>query len=266
MQTRSTSPSPIDACPGAVDARGFAVRNLTAAFIAFTALTAGSAASAASLQVAPVLLDVVSTGDAATSITLRNSGTRPINAQVRVFRWTQVNGADAYEETDDVAVSPPFLTLRPDADFTVRVVRKSGTPIHGEESYRLIADELPDPENRSGGTINLVVRHSVPVFFRSPDTSNPSVTWSVSAATGKLETDAVNDGDRRLRVAALKVTDAGGSVVNYGEGLIGYVLGHSSAVFISKTSVRGFTGGKAQITAQGDIGPINATAPITLRK
>ena len=49
---------------------------------------AASGASAASLQVAPVLLEVVAPGAAAT-ITLRNNGAKPIATQVRVFRWIQ---------------------------------------------------------------------------------------------------------------------------------------------------------------------------------
>ena len=50
-------------------------------------------AQAASLQVAPVLVEV-SLPAAASSLRLRNFGTKPITAQVRIYRWSQHNGQD----------------------------------------------------------------------------------------------------------------------------------------------------------------------------
>lgn len=242
------------------------MRQFALSLLALGVLTGLSAAQAASLQVAPVLLDVTTAGDAATSITLRNSGTRPINAQVRVFAWTQANGHDVLRATKDVAVSPPILSLRPNTDFTVRVVRVSGVPVRGEESYRLIADELPDPRAQRAGSVNLIVRQSVPVFFRSPDASGPSLSWSVFKSGGKLQVEATNEGDRRVRVTDLRVTNGSRKYVNYGNGLIGYVLGHSSAVFTSKSFVRGFNFGKVHISAQLDTGHLSTIASISARK
>ena len=56
---------------------------------------AASGAAAASLQVAPVLLEVVAPGAAAT-VTLRNNGAKPIATQVRVFRWIQQAGGSGW--------------------------------------------------------------------------------------------------------------------------------------------------------------------------
>lgn len=104
------------------------------------ALAAPSPAAAASLQVTPILVDVAAEGAAATSVTLKNSSGKPVNAQLRVFRWTQANGQDQYEETTDVAASPPMVTMKPNGEYVIRVVRTSRAPVHGEESYRLVAD------------------------------------------------------------------------------------------------------------------------------
>ncbi|MFZ0495263.1 MAG: fimbria/pilus periplasmic chaperone [Methylocella sp.] len=125
---------------------------------------AASGASAASLQAAPVLLEVVAPAAAAT-VTLRNNGAKPIATQVRVFRWIQEAGVERLEPTEDVVASPPAVELQPGEDYVARVVRVTKKPVEGEEAYRLFVDELPEaPQGRH--TVNLVVRHSIPLFFR----------------------------------------------------------------------------------------------------
>ena len=64
-------------------------------------LTVCRTAGAGSLQIEPVLIDVTAPG-AASAVTLRNEGTTPINAQIRVFRWSLINGQEKLEPTEDV--------------------------------------------------------------------------------------------------------------------------------------------------------------------
>lgn len=181
---------------------------------------------ASSLEVSPTSLDIVADGPAAGALLLRNRAAAASNVQVRLYRWTQADGVDVLEPTADVAASPPFATLAPGADYTVRVVRLSKRPIVGEEAYRLLVDELPAPR-QADGTINLAIRHSLPIFFRTPIARGPEVEWRAAIRDGKLMVSARNAGDRRLRVAALRVTDRRGIVVDFGRGLAGYVLGHT---------------------------------------
>ena len=82
--------------------KSFCVRaSLTALFASH-----GAMLQAASLQVAPVLVEVPAPG-ATSTLKLHNEGTKPLDAQIRIFRWTQVNGVDTLTPTDDVAASPP---------------------------------------------------------------------------------------------------------------------------------------------------------------
>ena len=106
-----------------------------------TALFASPCAmpQAASLQVAPVLVEVPAPGATAT-MKLRNEGTKPLDAQIRIFQWTQVDGADVLTPTNDVVASPPVASLRPGTDYTVRIVRTKKEPAVKEEAYRLLVD------------------------------------------------------------------------------------------------------------------------------
>src|SRR5437660_4977635 len=232
----------------------------TALLCALSAFAASVPASAGSLQVAPVLVDVTAPG-AASTVTLRNEGTTPINAQVRVFRWSLVNGKERLDPTDDVVASPPSFTLSPKVQYITRIVRVSKQPVIGEESYRLLVDQLPDLSQQRNGSVNLMVRYSIPVFFGASNKKNPTVAWSVATSGDKVTLTARNSGDRRLRISALTLRDASGKSLSFGNGLAGYALGQST---MSWTVPRhGFTpNGSISVTAQSDGGPIQAVASI----
>ena len=233
----------------------------TAVCAALFAFAASAPASAGSLQVAPVLVDVTAPG-AASTVTLQNEGATPINAQIRVFRWSLVNGKERLDPTDDVVASPPSVTLSPKGQYITRIVRVSKQPVVGEESYRLMIDQLPDLSQQKNGAVNLMVRYSIPVFFGTSDKKNPSMAWSVATSGDKITLTARNSGDRRLRISALTLRDASGKSLSFGNGLAGYALGQSSVSWTIPR--RGFTpSGAASVVAQSDGGPIQASASIT---
>ncbi len=240
----------------------------TVAKVLFTAtllLGACNLAHAGSLQVEPVLVDVTAPS-AASTVTLRNEGATPIDAQIRVFRWSLVDGQEKLEPTDDVVASPPSVTLTPKGQYIARIVRVSKRPVTGEESYRLLVDQLPDLSQQKNGTVNLLVRYSIPVCFGAPDKKSPTVSWSLAIKGDKITLTARNNGERRLRISALSLRDANGRSISFGNGLAGYALGQSTKSWTAPGSARGFaTNGSASISAQSDNGPIQAVASVTGR-
>jgi fimbrial chaperone protein len=217
-----------------------------------------SPAVAASLQVAPVRFEIPAPGATAT-LTVRNEGPAPISAQTRVFRWRQVGGKDALEPTTAVVASPPIVALQPRMNYAVRVVRTSRQPVAEEEAYRLLVDQLPDASRQKGGTVQLLLRHSIPVFFVPPDANPPQLAWSVRTQGGRLTVTVANSGGRRVQISGLQVKDGRGATVSFGEGLTGYALSGSTMSW-TRPAPRGFGAGTATITANGDAGPINASA------
>jgi fimbrial chaperone protein len=216
----------------------------------------GALLHAASLQVAPVSVEVPAPG-ATSTLKLRNEGAKPLNAQVRIFRWTQVDGADQLTPTEDVAASPPLASLRPGTDYTVRVVRTNKEPVAKEESYRLLIDELPEATAGAAATVNIALRYSIPVFFNAPGGAVPKLSFELKQHGGKPTIVVSNAGDRRMRLAKLKFTDGKGAIANFGDGLAGYVLGHSSKSFDVPANAKGFgAGGVVALSALSDAGPI----------
>ncbi|WP_177176667.1 fimbrial biogenesis chaperone [Faunimonas pinastri] len=221
---------------------------------ALASLASFGVAHAAGMSISPVLLDLQAPATTA-SVTLRTSGQDPIAVQVRVFRWTQQNGEDRVDPTRDVVASPPLVRLQPGADYQVRIVRLAKQPATSEESYRLLVDELPDPGRRRAGTVSLLVRYSVPVFF-GPDTGAADVKWTATRAGGGIAVTAINTGTKRARIVDLSVEDGGGHVVAERRGLAGYVLAGATRHW----TLRGKAGGGSLHVRTGRSGGKDASA------
>lgn len=215
---------------------------------------------AASLQVSPIILEVTAPGAAAT-VTLRNNGKRPIATQVRVFRWSQEGGGEQLVPTTDVVASPPAVELRPDQDYVVRVVRTAKHPIEGEEAYRLFIDELPEPRQQTRA-VTFVLRHAIPVLFDSQGSAAPSLAWRVTQSARDVSLTVTNQGDRRFRLASVKITDPSGGSVSFGPGLVGYVLGRSTMTFTVPSKPVLHQGAKVSIVGRAEDGAFNAQAAV----
>ena len=218
-------------------------------------LLGSTGTNAASLRVAPTTIDLVAP-DSATTLTLRNEDSHSIDVQIRIFRWSQVGGAERLEPTTDVVASPPFTRLAPNSDYVVRIVRVTKAPVVGEESYRLLADELPDPSRHRPGAVNFILRYSIPVFFTSPDASSPDVSWNLQPGGNAVLLTAKNNGARHLRIADLKLTVAGDTIANR-IGLVGYVLGRANMRWPMPSSGSSVSGHSVVLSAQSDSGAIN---------
>lgn len=234
-------------------------------FTLAAALIAGlyiSPSHATSLRVSPVILDLKAPS-AASSLRIWNDAKTPINVQVRIFRWTQQNGLDVLTAVEDVVASPPMTQLKPGAENLVRIVRLSKAPIKAEESYRIMVDELPSQGKKPSGTINLVVRHSIPVFFSTATTSDAEPVWSVTQKANGYQVTVSNKGLKRLRIANLKLTGGNGQAVAQQKGLVGYVLGKSGASWLIPATGGKKANGTLNISADSEGGPVNATARVT---
>ena len=224
---------------------------LSAANFALLALTCP--ALAGSLQVSPINIEM-GQGISTTTENLENKGTSVITAQVRVFKWTQTDGKESLTPTTDVVASPPALKIQPGAKATVRIVRLSKATVVGEESYRLIIDDIPPPPDKPGDAVTFAVRHAIPVFFQAPGIKS-KLTWTAAIKGGELELTAANAGDLHSRLAQMTVT-SNGTVVGSLNGLAGYVMGHDASHW--KFKVKGVGAGSTlSLKASSNDGPIS---------
>lgn len=218
---------------------------------------------AASYQVTPMSVEIRAPG-ATSSVTVKNDGDAAMNAQIRVYRWTQTNGQEKLEPTTDVVASPPMTNVLPKSEQTIRLVRTSKQPLAGEESYRIYIDEIPDPSKRKSGQVAVALRYSIPVFFVPPTPTESKVGWTIKRTGEGTIVFATNNGDRRVKLSGMKIKDQAGNVVALGEGLNGYVLARSTMRWVlpGNAAKLGLNGPVA-ISARGDDGLINVQAQAT---
>ncbi|MGH6781252.1 MAG: fimbrial biogenesis chaperone [Sphingomonadaceae bacterium] len=236
------------------------MRRLSASIFALM-LAAGAPVQASSLRVAPVCLDIRAPGATAT-IRVWNDAPQPVNVQIRIFRWNQQDGEERLVPTQDVVVSPPITTLAGGGENIVRVVRVAKKPISAEESYRVIVDELPDPARRNTGTITLVIRHSIPVFFGGTRGKDSAIDWSVQRRAGGYQVSARNTGAGRLRLSNL-ILHAGNGAIARRDGLVGYALaGATMRWLVFSEENGGSPSGPITISAESEAGPVNAAASL----
>jgi fimbrial chaperone protein len=187
----------------------------------------------ASLQVAPVTLTLTPRQNA-DGLWLSNNGDAPLQAQARIYRWTQVDGEDRLEPTRDLTLSPPMLQVGPGERQLVRVIRLGPPPDSVEASYRVIVDELPvpvaaDAPPRPG--LDFVLRYSLPIFLRPLSDADRAVPATPSPLTatlvddgGKTQFQLENRGTGHVQIADLVFVDPAGKRLVLRQGLAGYVL------------------------------------------
>ena len=240
------------------------MRRLLALLAVVPGLVFAQDGRAASLQVSPVTVDLTAPAQAA-SVNLRNNGDRPVNVQVRVYGWTQSGGDDQLAPAKDVVASPPAATLQPGTTYTIRVARTAAPVTAGEETYRLLVDELPDVNvRRPADAVNLVIRYSIPVFF-ADRSAGAELRWDVRRDGGGLVVEATNTGNRHAKIANLTVASPAGRV-SFGQGLNGYVLpGATRRWTAAAGGQRIQPGSSVNITANGDDYAVNQTATVAGR-
>ncbi|MBJ9419396.1 molecular chaperone [Acinetobacter oleivorans] len=163
--------------------------------------------NAASIRLSPVSVEILS-DQAASSISLYNQSNESSDLQVRVFEWRQNAGQDQLIPTDEIAVSPPFLKLQPNDSYNLRVVRINPVPVSGEQTYRIIIDELPKPiDNRKVDQgVNVLLRSSLPLFVVNKDAIT-KLTWSIQQEQNNSSLIINNVGNRHALLSNLTLVD-----------------------------------------------------------
>jgi len=174
------------------------------ALAALPALASTPALHASTFQVNPVVLEVPAGGHNA-AFTIRNSETTPISIQVKLLRWTQTDGEDVYDNTDDLIASPPIVTVPAAGAQLVRVGPRWGT-LSG--AYRVIVEEILPPAGRQS-QVRIALRLNLPLYVMAAQGTKGPLRWSGwREASGDIVLQADNLGTLYQSVVGIDAVDS----------------------------------------------------------
>lgn len=176
----------------------------------------------------------------ATELWIQNQGNSATTMQVRIVRWQQENGFERYTAQQDVVASPPIVTIGTGNKQLIRLIRQGTIPKGVEQAYRIIVDEIPQPDVKASPAIGLrlQMRYSIPLFVYGQgiptvkegayhalvDTKN--LSWRVMQEGGHPVLEVRNQGDVHVRLSQVAL-EQGGQTRTVAQGLLGYVLPNS---------------------------------------
>jgi fimbrial chaperone protein len=184
-----------------------------------------SSAHAAALQISPVMV-YLQFNENASTMTLHNSGNEPLYGQVRIFQWDQANGDDLLTPTQDMIASPPLLQIAAQTDQLIRLVRTApSSSVTVEQSFRLLIDEIPPPDESLMSGVNIRLRYSVPLFVEPAGAvAQPNLSWHLAHDGNKWILRVDNSGKRHAQIAAVALIASPDKTYEITKGLLGYAL------------------------------------------
>lgn len=239
--------------------RGFVQLLRSWAFSFFLAAVAGLA-WASGLQVSPINMALAS-GQRAGVFTLSNTGNAPLNAQARIYKWTQSDKDEfVLSPSHEVVVSPPIMQLAAGASQEIRVIRTQSTaPNAPEQHYRLIVDELPSPTTAPKKGLSLLIRHNIPVFLNAQDWPDASLQWQAAAQGNKVQFHIQNTGAVRAQIGRIWLEKEGKETATLSAGLTGYALPGATITREFSTPLAQIQASGTQLKAQINNRPVSIT-------
>jgi fimbrial chaperone protein len=183
-------------------------------YIAAVLLLVHSFSLAGEFSVSPIRLNL--SGAARSQLlTINNIGSAPARFLVRSAGWTVTEaGAVELSGDDKLVVFPASFVVAPKASQNIRVGTDQAAT-DTEQTWRIVLEELPNPDAPSGAgtTINVLSVLSVPVFM-PPTTARKSMELGLQSVNGVTATVMIsNKGNAHEMVSAVSVTALRGEEV-----------------------------------------------------
>jgi fimbrial chaperone protein len=234
------------------------LRRVTRPAVISSLLLFGSGAMASGLQVSPISLSLQARENAS-GLTLSNTADNVINAQVRVYQWSQDEKGDQLTPSRGLLASPPMIKLNPSDKQLVRIIRAKAPPKGAgavEDSYRILINELPVKSLEQKKGLQFALSYSLPVFVQPVGVvkTSPQLQWrySLQPDDEQIKLRVSNSGNGHAQLARVGIVDSAGNSINLNQGLLGYVLPGATMNWTLKVPPSTLiTGGKFKVMING---------------
>lgn len=188
---------------------------------------------------------------------VENDSDEPMPILINVYKRIQkVDGKEEMPETSDLQVFPPQLIIPPKQKRAIRVSWK-GSAITKEQSYRLVAEQLPldvSKTKKKASGIKMLLKYIAALYVDPGDTKAQLKVKAINNNGKDLLITVENEGNHHAPLInptlILKVKD--GEIKLSGKQLKGLagenILGETTRVFKIPTNAKVNTGSKGTIS------------------
>src|ERR1700679_2777214 len=143
---------------------------------------AGAApALASSFNISPIRVELAGVRRTE-ALTLRNADEAPVVVQVHVVAWSQKDGADQFDPTHEMLVTPPVLQLPGNGEQIVRVALRGQPDPSPELAYRAVFEEVAQAAPAGFTGLRVTLRLSVPIFIAPTlGKAHADLSWELHA-------------------------------------------------------------------------------------
>lgn len=170
--------------------------------------------ASAQVLITPVVLELGARQRAiAVTVTLSDKASAPMRLQAELLRWRQdAQGAPLTTPSDDLLVSPPIADVQPGGKQVFRVALRGPRPAPEELTYRLILENIAEPEVAADSTPGMMIkfrmRYDLPVLVAPAGPVVNVLRWKpcepdVATSTATACVRLFNAGNRRVKVQTL---------------------------------------------------------------
>lgn len=171
------------------------------------AAVAAGTCQAGSIQLTPVRINLSAAAKVAV-LTVRNTGTEESVMQVTLNKWTLNGQQYAYQQSQELVITPVTFRLAPGKQQIVRIGLREEAPAAREVSFRLLVEEVPPPPSPDITHTRLVVRHDLPVFIAPMAAAHPALDVALDCASDGTRLRLTNIGNVHAQVRNVLVESA----------------------------------------------------------
>ncbi|MBS0288663.1 MAG: molecular chaperone [Proteobacteria bacterium] len=176
---------------------------------------------ASEISISPLRLDLSLQAPMAT-LKVSNPGEQKLLIQTQLMHWTQNNGNDIYQPSEEILVVPPLFSVEPHSHQIIRVALGT-TPCKKELSYRLFLKEIVTQKSNIPG-LNVALTISIPVFVEPTEKLHTQYAWQASNTPKGVLVSLYNNHNCHLLINELQLLDNKDVAQNSAIKLFKYIL------------------------------------------
>lgn len=181
----------------------YRIERLIALGVALATFASAAPAAADNIDITPTTV-TLGAGRISAAIEVANRNPKAVLFQTQALAWRQTGGANAFDATTDVRISPPIFTAAPGTTQIVRIGLRDAAVSVSERAYRLLIKEVP---TAVASGVAMPLQFNLPVFF-VPASGAATLAWSIRALDGRrAELTIVNSGTMHEHFTALRLDD-----------------------------------------------------------